>query len=334
MSSPSTSSRWLFSTIGRRGYVADYFKEADPDAFILGTGNSPHAAGLRDCDEVRLLPSIADPSYPDAVLQLVQDERIEHILTFSDLDVVVLAAIRPELMALGATCWFPDEPLARLAQDKLATSLWAEANGMPTGQASMDLGDFNTDTPLIIKPRFGSSSIGLAFPADHPTAAKIAAGTKDAMFQRRIFGTEFNLEILGDQSGHPIRCSAWRKFSSRVGETDLARSVRRDDLIDLAWELSAKLGLIGPNDVDLIVNEDGAHLIEVNTRFGGGYPVSHFAGAGFPHALLAIARGETVCQEATFRDGIWMMKATKPFGGSDAEMQAVLGGSLEKHFPV
>ncbi len=334
MSTSTSSSRWLFSTIGRRGYAADFFKEADPDVFILGTGNSPHAAGLRDCSQVRLLPSIAHPSYKDAVLQTVKDERIEHILTFSDLDVVVLAEIRDELIALGTTCWFPGEHLARLAQDKLRTSEWAEANDMPTGHASMDLADFPADTPLIIKPRFGSSSVGLSFPKDHETAAKIAATTTDAMFQRRIFGTEFNLEILGDQGGHPVRCSVWRKFSSRGGETDLSRSIRRDDLIELAWELGSKLALIGPNDVDLIVNDEGAHLIEVNTRFGGGYPVSHFAGAQFPQALLALACGETVTQEATFEDGIWMMKATKPFGGTDAEMQAVLGGSLAEHFPA
>jgi hypothetical protein len=118
-SQPDTdrSSRWLFSTIGRRGYAAEYFKEADPSIFILGTGNSPEAPGFRDCDEARILPAIASDEYKAHVLELVEAEDIGNILTFSDLDVIALAEIRSELTALGANCFFPGEKLARLAQD-------------------------------------------------------------------------------------------------------------------------------------------------------------------------------------------------------------------------
>ena len=326
------TSRWLFSTVGRRGYAAEYFKAIDPSVYILGTGNSPEAPAFRECDDARIVPSIADPTYQEHILELVERERIENILTFSDLDVVVLAEIRDELSALGANCFFPGEKLARLAQDKLATAQWSANNGMPSAKASMDLADFDEDTPLIVKPRRGSSSVGLAFPSDHEHAASAAVGIDEAMFQERVFGTEVNLEICGDLDGRPVRCSAWRKHHSRGGETDLSRTVRTDELVELAWKLGSALELIGPNDIDLMVNDDGFYLIEVNTRFGGGYPVSELAGAGFPAALLAMSQGKTVEQEATYRDGIWMLKANKPFGGTEAEMQQLLGVSLEAHF--
>ncbi len=327
------TSRWLFSTIGRRGYAARYFREADPNVFILGTGNSPEAPGFRDTDETRILPSIADSTYHAAVLDLVEKEQIENILTFSDLDVVSLSKIRPELTELGANCFFPGDELTTLTQSKLLTSRWANENGFLAPLASYDLADFAPDTPLIVKPACGSSSIGLAFPRDHAHAAAAAEGIDDALFQERVFGVEYNLEICGDLDGRPVRCSAWRKHRSRGGETDLSRSVRRDDLIELAWELGSALKLIGPNDVDLMINDDGAHLIEVNTRFGGGYPVSHLAGAGFPDALMRMSRGEVLCREATYRDGIWMLKATDPFGGTDEEMCKLLGVSLSDHYP-
>lgn len=327
------SSRWLFSTIGRRGYAARYFREADPEVFILGTGNSPEAPGFRDSDDARILPSIADPCYHAAVIDLVQRENIENILTFSDLDVVSLAKIRPELEALGVNCFFPGDELTTLTQSKLLTAHWANDNGFLAPQASFDLTDFAPDTPLIVKPACGSSSVGLAFPKDHAQAAAAAAVIDDPLFQERVYGIEYNLEICGDLEGRPVRCSAWRKHHSRGGETDLSRSIRRDDLIELAWKLGAALKLIGPNDVDLMINEDGAYLIEVNTRFGGGYPVSHLAGAGFPDAMLRMAKGEVLDQEATYRHGIWMLKATDPFGGTDEEMAELLGVSLSEHFP-
>ena len=46
----TTPSRWLFSTIGRRGYAAQYFKAADPTVHIVGTGNTPHAPGFKECE--------------------------------------------------------------------------------------------------------------------------------------------------------------------------------------------------------------------------------------------------------------------------------------------
>ncbi|MEZ5341256.1 MAG: ATP-grasp domain-containing protein [Acidimicrobiales bacterium] len=326
------SSRWLFSTTGRRGYAVRYFREADPSVFILGTGNSPDAPAFRDCDDARILPAIADPSYHDAVLELVQRERIENILTFSDLDVASLAKIRPELSALGINCFFPGEQLTQLALSKLATSEWANSNGFLAPRSSRNIADFDSSIPLIVKPECGSSSIGLSFPNDHEAAAQAASELAEPLFQQRILGVEYNLEICGDLDGRPVRCSAWRKHHSRGGETSLSRSVRRDDLIDLSWRLGDALGLIGPNDVDLIIADGAIYIIEVNTRFGGGYPVSHLAGAGFPDALLRMAAGERLEREATFRDGIWMLKALDPFGGTDDEMNELLGVRLSDRF--
>jgi carbamoyl-phosphate synthase large subunit len=44
-------------------------------------------------------------------------------------------------------------------------------------------------------------------------------------------------------------------------------------------------------------------------RFGGGYPVSHLAGAQFPQLILKMIKGETVQpQIGQFQSGVIMMK--------------------------
>ena len=45
-------------------------------------------------------------------------------------------------------------------------------------------------------------------------------------------------------------------------------------------------------DVDVLENECGElFVLEMNARFGGGYPFSHLAGADFPAALVTMAEG-------------------------------------------
>jgi hypothetical protein len=57
-------------------------------------------------------------------------------------------------------------------------------------------------------------------------------------------------------------------------------------------------------------------VLEINLRFGGGYPVSHLAGADFPAAILAMARGEPVPESfGGYRSGVVMTKDLVIAGG-------------------
>ena len=90
---------WLLSTIGKRGYIADYLREADAEVYIVGTGNTQFTAGFSRCDEAVLLPAISSAGYLDAVRELVESRQIGAILSLSDPDVAALSTIREELAA-------------------------------------------------------------------------------------------------------------------------------------------------------------------------------------------------------------------------------------------
>jgi carbamoyl-phosphate synthase large subunit len=58
----------------------------------------------------------------------------------------------------------------------------------------------------------------------------------------------------------------------------------------------------------------------MNPRFGGGYPMSHLAGADFPKLIVRMLRGEQVKPEiGNFSAGVIMMKEYKIFGGRPAD---------------
>ena len=113
---------------------------------------------------------------------------------------------------------------------------------------------------------------------------------------------EVNLELCFDLAGRPMGGGAyWRKLISRNGETELAATLRRQDLLDLGLTLAEKVAIVGPCDVDVIDRDGELFLIEFNMRFGGGYPVSQLAGAGFPELLVRAQRGKRLLCEPISR---------------------------------
>ncbi len=56
-------------------------------------------------------------------------------------------------------------------------------------------------------------------------------------------------------------------------------------------KLAGNLKLIGNLDCDLIVENEDIYLLEMNPRFGGGYPFMHFAGANLPLAITEWLKG-------------------------------------------
>src|SRR5699024_8957741 len=85
-----------------------------------------------------------------------------------------------------------------------------------------------------------------------------------------------------------------RKLSMRYGETSAAITVSTAPFAKIAGALNSILGIQATVDVDVIVAEDGQpRVIDINPRFGGGYPFNHIAGADVPHFLIASTLGLT-----------------------------------------
>lgn len=64
----------------------------------------------------------------------------------------------------------------------------------------------------------------------------------------------------------------------RAGETDKAMSVIDPEFEVLGKKISENLKHIGNLDCDVFKSKDNLYVLELNPRFGGGYPFSHEAG--------------------------------------------------------
>lgn len=306
---------WLASTIGKRGYIARYLREASPSgSLVIGTGNEEFTAGFMSCDRAFVLPGIRQPGYPAAVLELCRRERIGAAICLSDLDLTVLPSLRPEMESLGIHCFFPDEDTATRFLDKGCTAEFLHEAGIPGPKTyrSLDEAVDACGFPLVIKPSRGSASRGYGVFADRCEAERHWSSIEDPIAQEFLRGRLINVEAVSGTDGRILGLSVWERHASVAGETLLTETIRHDAAVETAMKILDNSPIPGPVDMDLIEVNGVMHVIEVNTRFGGGYPASHLAGADFTGALAGAIAGRRPESLIRYRPGVFMMKELDP----------------------
>jgi carbamoyl-phosphate synthase large subunit len=135
------------------------------------------------------------------------------------------------------------------------------------------------------------------------------------IIQESLRGEAFDFDVLNDLSGRVLSVIPWRKYQSKLGETEQAETVESPVLLNLGQSLGTALGHAGPMDADIFIYNKQPYVLEINLRFAGGYPVSHLAGAGFPEKIIKLTRGETLFPDlGNYNRGIVMMKYLQIIG--------------------
>ena len=118
-------------------------------------------------------------------------------------------------------------------------------------------------------------------------------GTRDdVVVQSKLPGAEYGVDIIGSltDGGMLSGVLARRKVRMRAGETDKAVTVDAAPFARISELIAGASDLTGLIDVDVFVDDFGeASVIDINPRFGGGYPFVHLAGADVPLYYLSQA---------------------------------------------
>ena len=163
--------------------------------------------------------------------------------------------------------------------------------------------------PVVIKPRWGTASIAIEYANNRGElelahcwvkrhlAASFLAGVgcdpqHDVLIQEKMDGQEYGLDVVNDLDGQYITTFARQKLAMRAGETDRAITIADPRLEALGAVVGRSLRHVGNLDCDVFGVEGTYHVLEMNPRFGGGYPFSHAAGANLPAVLIAWANGK------------------------------------------
>ena len=144
---------------------------------------------------------------------------------------------------------------------------------------------------LIMKRIIGSGSLGIEI-CDNKNSVNNFCEGRD-MLQLFIEGEEFGMDILNDLEGNFVHASFRKKDSIRSGETDKATTFFNQEFWELAISLSRLFKHIGSIDIDFIKETDTGEIfiIDINPRFGGGYPFTHLSGHNYLKAIIAMYLG-------------------------------------------
>ena len=133
------------------------------------------------------------------------------------------------------------------------------------------------------------------------------------LIQECIKGQEYGLDIFNDLNGKHLKTFVKKKTAMRSGETDSAITEYHLALQDLGSKLSKKLKHLGNLDTDWFLTEDKIYVLEMNCRFGGGYPFTHLAGANLPKVLIDLIASNTYnAQDLKIDYELEMVKDIKP----------------------
>jgi len=228
---------------------------------------------------------------------------------------LLYAQARDQFEAIGTRVAIPAPETVTIGSDKAATHRWLTEHGLPTpAQTTPDAvlaSPAEWPMPLLIKPRFGSSSIGVHTVKDLDTLRQLTAG-RPYLVQRLATGVEYTVDLFVDRAG-TCRCAVpRRRLETRAGEISKGVAERHPAVIELAMRACAALpGARGVMNLQLFhdAERDACWIIELNARFGGGYPLTHEAGANYLRWLIEEALGlPSSASPDGWRDGLVMLR--------------------------
>ena len=172
-------------------------------------------------------------------------------------------------------------------------------------EKALSAGDISL--PVILKPIYGSGSESTYRLSNIDEIRSLFH--KGMIIQQFIDGQEYGVDTFNNLEGKPIRCVVKRKISMRSGETDKAESIKNDKIRNLMISLAEKLGHICNLDSDVIVKDGHMYVIDLNPRFGGGYPATHEAGVNLLQLVVDMAVGKVIQPEFNnYKFGLYIMK--------------------------
>ena len=130
------------------------------------------------------------------------------------------------------------------------------------------------------------------------------------LIQEKIKGDEFGLDIFNDLEGENLSVTVKRKYDMRSGETDIAEVTENSELKAVGKKIAKSLSHIGNLDMDILLSEGKAYIIDMNARFGGGYPFTHNAGVNELEAIIRLCRGKELNDLSVKKYGLFAKEIT------------------------
>ncbi len=316
---PPRNANVLISSAGRRVELLRIFRkslgELGLDGEVLAIDQSKASAAFHSADRAFVVPRCTSPEFVPEVHEICRSNEVSLVVPTIDTELPMYASARSTFSSQGTTVAVSTPEVVAIAGDKVRTHDWLVAQGFPTVKqssvAEVLASPADWTLPVLAKPRFGSASIGVQR-IEKREQLECLADPERFIVQRLAPGTEHTIDAYVDSSGR-CRCTVpRRRIEVRAGEVSKGVTVRESALMTLVHDICTKLpGAFGVLNVQ-VFHDPGTHqmnVIEINPRFGGGFPLAWQAGALFPKWLLEeVHHLPSSISADAWRDGLVMLR--------------------------
>lgn len=308
----------LLTSAGRRVALLREFQSAlrtlGLDGKVWAADLRRNAAAVHAADASVMVPRVSSPEYVPFVRAFCVTNGIRMVVPLIDTELHLLAPHRADFARDGIDLVVSSVETTSLTLDKRRTREFFDAHGFATPRildADALLADPHAKYPYFLKPADGSCSIGATRINTPAELSFYSRHTANAIVQEFIAGSEYTLDVLVDPRG-AVRCVVPRlRIETRAGEVSKGMTVRDPLLLDAGKRVVEALpGAVGCITVQLFVTaEREVKFIEINPRFGGGFPLAAAAGARFAQWLIewSLGRDPEVSLDG-WTDGLVMLR--------------------------
>ena len=247
------------------------------------------------------LPEANNRNFIKTLMFVSKKNRISYIIPTIDTELNVLSKNKKKFLRENIHIICSDYELIKMLRDKRNLTLISKKFrvNIPKIYTSS-----NVSYPCFAKPYDGSNSKN-TFIINNKNEMKIAKKNKKIFFSQYLNSSykEYTVDAYYNKYSKLI-CSVPReRLAVRGGEIEKGITRKGKILKYFTKKFSEFPGLIGPITFQIMANikKDKFYLIEINPRFGGGYPLSYHAGANYPKYLIR----EYISQERLKKFSKW-----------------------------
>ena len=227
-------------------------------------------------------------AYIDELLQICREKNIGVIIPTIDTELLILAENMQRFQDEGVSVVLSDDSFVRICRDKRLTALLFSQLHIDIPK---EIDKFHPKFPMFAKPYDGSLSSNIHIIRNEDELTKDILEDPKLLFMEyvdRLECKEFTVDMYYGKDGHVKGIVPRERIEVRAGEINKGITRKNYIVSYLKERMEYMEGVRGCICLQLFYRESDHDIkgIEINPRFGGGFPLSYYAKANYAEYII------------------------------------------------
>lgn len=281
----------LITSAGKRvELLLEFLKECrnNGDKVLTVDLNPSMSPACRLSDASFPVMRVTEPEYIDELLDICVKNDVRIVIPTIDTELQVLADNRQRFSEYGVEMMVSDSEFISLCRDKRKTMSLFDKLGIRNPEAR---DKWNPQFPMFAKPYDGSLSTNIHVIRCKDDLTEEILNDPKLLFMEYIDKheyKEFTVDMYYGKDNQVKAIIPRERIEIRSGEVNKG-AARKNYLVPYLKERMGYMpGVRGCICIQLFYREKDNDVvgIEINPRYGGGYPLSYYTGANFPKMMI------------------------------------------------